>query len=230
MERRGLWTPGFFAAHAAVLPLQVGVLCLDSIPAALAFALVSRAAYAGYVSTVLRRQDRDGWFTRRWGPDAGYRRFRATATFLMDNDAVSIGLACWAGRETLPLPVPAWAAIAVGAVLCVVGVGVKAWATRALPEGAFTWKSFFVPPTESDWVATGPYRWMRNPMYTLGYLHAWGAAIALRSWPGLVAAGVAQSAILLVNLLVEKPHSERLEQHVAERGTAPAPGPSNAVR
>src|SRR2546427_7137887 len=30
----------------------------------------------------------------------------------------------------------------------------------------------------------GPYRYMRNPMYTVGYLQTYGFALVTRSWPG----------------------------------------------
>ena len=218
MERDGPWTRGLLAAHAALVPVQAGVLLVDSAPAALAFALASRAAYVGYVGVVLRRQDRDGAYTRKFGPEPAYRRFRAVATLLMNNDAVAIALACWAGRGTLEVPGPAWMPFAAGGALAAVGAGIKLWAARSLPDGAFTWRSFFVPPTESKWVATGPYRWLRNPMYTLGYLHAWGLALALRSVPGLIASGAANAAILLVQYTVERPHTERMRRRTMDGG------------
>jgi protein-S-isoprenylcysteine O-methyltransferase Ste14 len=198
--------------------VQVGVLLLDSVPLALAFAFLSRAAYIGYVAVVLRRQDRDQAYSRKYGPEPAHRRFRAVATVVMNNDAVAIGLACWAGRGTFEVPGPAWVPHAAGAALAAVGVGIKTWAARSLPDGAFTWRSFFVPPTESKWVAVGPYRWLSNPMYTLGYLHAWGLALALRSVPGLIASGVAQSAILLLQYTVERPHTERMRSRTMDGG------------
>lgn len=220
MDRDGPWTPRLLAAHAALVPVQAGVLLLDSVPVALAFALASRAAYVGYVSVVLRRQDRDGTYSRRFGAEPAHRRFRAVAMLLMNNDAVAIALACLAGRGTLEVPGPTWVPYAAGAALVAAGAGIKVWAARSLPDGAFTWRSFFVPPTESKWVAVGPYRWLDNPMYTLGYLHAWGIALALRSVPGLIAAGVANAGILLVQYTVERPHTERMRRRTMEKAAA----------
>ncbi len=227
MERRGTGARGLIAAHAAVLPVQVGVLLADSAPAALAFALASRFAYAGFLVVALRRQDRDAWFTRRFGVEGGYARFRAAALLLMHNDAVAIALACWAGRGSLEGPVPPWVAVAAGLALCAIGIGVKTWATRSLPEGSFTWRSFFVPSRETRWVAAGPYLWMRNPMYTLGYLHAWGFALLTRSVPGLAAAAAAHAGILLVHAWAERPHTERMRRRTGEGGSD---GPGGAVR
>lgn len=218
MDRDGPWTPRLLAAHAALVPVQVGVLLLDSVPVALAFTLASRAAYIGYVAVVLRRQDRDGAYSRRFGPEPAYRRFRAAAMLLMNNDAVAIVLACLAGRWTFEVPGPDWAPWAAGIALAAVGIGIKSWAARSLPDGAFFWRSFFVPPTESKWVAVGPYRWLDDPMYTLGYLHAWGLALALCSVPGLIAAGVANAGILLVQYTIERPHTERMRRRTMDGG------------
>jgi protein-S-isoprenylcysteine O-methyltransferase Ste14 len=227
MERRWPWTPGFLLAHAAlVLPLA-GILAADSPGLALAGALGARGAYAGFVTWALLAQDRSAWFTRRWGVEGGYARFRSAATLLMNVDGAAFVLACWAGRGTLAGPVPAGACMAAGALLAVLGIGVKAWAARALPAGAYTWRSFFVPPGESRWVATGPYRWLRNPMYTLGYAQCWGLALFLRSVPGLWAAAAAQVAILLVNHFAERPHSARLRARAAGSSS---PGGPTAVR
>ncbi|MGH2668454.1 MAG: methyltransferase, partial [bacterium] len=55
-----------------------------------------------------------------------------------------------------------------------------------------------------------PYRFLKNPMYTVGYLQTYGLALLTGSMPGLVAALFAQAAILLFYLLVEKPHFDKL--------------------
>lgn len=41
----------------------------------------------------------------------------------------------------------------------------------------------------------GPYRWLKNPMYGVGNLSAYGMALIERSWVGLVASAVAQICI-----------------------------------
>ena len=64
-------------------------------------------------------------------------------------------------------------------------------------------------------VTTGPYRWFRNPMYTVGYAHAYGFALAFLSWPGLLAALCDQVAILVFHLAVERPHVKAV--YLAER-------------
>jgi len=61
-------------------------------------------------------------------------------------------------------------------------------------------------------VATGPYRFISSPMYTVGYLQMYGLALMLRSFPGLIAAGFSQVAILTFYFLIEQPHFRRLHR------------------
>src|SRR2546422_1654212 len=79
---------------------------------ALGYHLASRLAYVLYVGTMLRRQERTGYFTGRYGAEAGFRRFRRAAFLLMSNDAVSFVVMCLFSRRTLGEP--SAAAIAAG--------------------------------------------------------------------------------------------------------------------
>lgn len=174
------------------------------------YAVLSRLAYVFFVGIVLRRQERDAIYTRRYGAEEGFRRFRRMASFIMNNDAVAFILLCLVTRGTLTLPVPRAVTIAVGAALAIVGVGIKLWAARTLGSAAYYWYNFFAPAAAPGPVSTGPYRFASNPMYTIGYLQTYGLALIMGSLPGLVAAAFAQAAILTFYFVVEKPHFERL--------------------
>ncbi len=111
-------------------------------------------------------------------------------------------------RCTLIAPTPWWL-IAAGVLLIVIGVGVKSWAVASIGPGSYYWRDFFLP-SENTYRVTGPYRWLSNPMYTVGYAQAYGFALAMGSAPGLVMAAFAQVTILLLHVLVERPHFRRL--------------------
>src|SRR2546430_16803431 len=97
---------------------------------ALGYHLASRLAYVLYVGLTLKRQDRREYLTRRYGVEAGFQRFRRVAAFVMANDAVSLAVLCLVSADTLRVGLPRGLAIAVGAVLVVVGVSTKIWAAR----------------------------------------------------------------------------------------------------
>jgi len=190
---------------------------------ALAYHLASRLAYVLYVGVTLKRQDRDAYLTRRHGPEAAFRRFRRVAAIVMANDAVSLGVLCLVSANTLHLGLPRGLTIAVGAGLALVGVATKMWAAATLGDGYY-WRNFFTPTDRVVPKAAGPYRWLKNPMYTVGYLPVYGLALATSSAFGLVAALFDQCAILTFYNLVEKPHFERWRRPPPEPVVRSAPG------
>jgi protein-S-isoprenylcysteine O-methyltransferase Ste14 len=177
---------------------------------AVAYHLLSRLAYVVGVGTALRRQERDQAFTRRYGPHEGFLRFRSRASVVMNNDAVSFVVLCLVTRQTLQPSWPWSVSLAAGGILVFLGMSIKLWAAARLGAEAYYWYNFFVPARVVPLDPPGPYRYLKNPMYTLGYLHAYGFAVVCESWPGLIAAGFDQAAILAFHHWVEKPHFESL--------------------
>ena len=176
------------------------------------YAVFSRLAYVVYVGTVLRREDRDELYTKRFGRAEAFRKFRATASIIMNHDAFAFVLLCVVTRNTWNLPVARVVTFLIGAVLALIGVGTKLWAARTLGSKAYYWHNFFDPDEAIGPVATGPYRFISSPMYTIGYLQTYGLALVLRSFPGLIVAGFLQVSILIFHFLIEKPHFQRLHR------------------
>jgi protein-S-isoprenylcysteine O-methyltransferase Ste14 len=172
--------------------------------AALGYAVISRLAYVLYVGIALRRETEGG-------PER-FRRFRRTAAWIMNHDAFAFVVLCLLSAGTLTLPLSRPVVIAIGIVLTLVGLGVKLWAARTLGADAYYWHNFFEPDAAQGLVMHGPYRFVSNPMYTIGYLHTYGFALVLGSLPGVFAAAFAQAAILTFYYLVEKPHFEELHR------------------
>src|SRR5881296_1575599 len=154
----------------------------------LAYHLVSRLAYVLYIGIALKRQEDTACFTRRYGATDPFRR---TAAILMNNDAVGFVVLCFITRGTLPLGVidlPRAAVIATGAALLLVGVVIKLWAAATLGAGAYYWRDFFAPEGHVVTRTAGPYKFLKNPMYTVGYLPTYGLALDTGSLPALAAA------------------------------------------
>jgi protein-S-isoprenylcysteine O-methyltransferase Ste14 len=170
---------------------------------AFAYAILARMAYVLFVGSVLRRQERGGsGFT--------HREFRWRAALVMNHDAFAFIVCCVVTRDTWALPVSWPVSFTVGAVLAVIGLGVKLWAARTLGSNAYYWHNFFEPERAIGPVSSGPYRFISSPMYTVGYLPTYGLALITRSFPGLIAAAFSQGAILTFYFVVEKPHFRRL--------------------
>jgi protein-S-isoprenylcysteine O-methyltransferase Ste14 len=167
-----------------------------------------------YIGLALRHADAAP-ATRDAAPTA-YARFRRRAAVLMYHDGVAFVVVCLFTRGTLDLPLPLVWRLAGGA-LVTLGVAVKMWAAATLGADGYYWRNFFEPESRPAPRIAGPYRWLRNPMYTVGYLQTYGLALLVASAPGLAAAAFSQGAILAFYRLVERPHYQRLYGGVAAR-------------
>jgi len=180
--------------------------------AALVYFILSRLAYVLFVGISLRREERSRISTQRHGKAEAFRRFRRTASIVMNHDGFAFVVLCVVTRNTWHLPLATSLTFAIGAVLALIGIGIKLWAARTLGGNAYYWHNFFDPDEAIGPVATGPYRFISSPMYTIGYLQTYGLALITRSLPGLIASVFAQTAILVFHAVVEKPHFERLHR------------------
>jgi protein-S-isoprenylcysteine O-methyltransferase Ste14 len=177
--------------------------------------IAARLAYVGYVWVGLTRQQSHGWWTRRWGIAGGFARFRRGALIVMTIDAVSFVAACLAGWGTLPAIVPGALGVPIGVVLVLLGVGTKVWAAATLGDKAYYWYNFFTPPAPVARASAGPYRYLKNPMYTVGYLQTYGLALIAGSLPGLIASVCDQATILVFHWRVESAHFKRITRPAA---------------
>jgi len=173
---------------------------------ALAYHLTSRLVYVLWVGWALQREKRTSHYARTYGAEAGFRRFRRVAAALMNNDGLSFLVLCLLTRGTLPIAAPWWLLVALGAVLGGLGIGVKLWARAVAGSDSYYWSDFFNTADAPLKLVAGPYRYLDNPMYTVGNLHLWGLALGVASLPGLCAALFDHMAILVFNHAVEQPH------------------------
>ena len=178
---------------------------------ALAYQLASRLAYVLYIGIALARHERLAASSGRYGGEDAFRSFRWAAAFFMYNDALSLVLLCMVTRDTLPLGIPQALLITTGALLVLVGLGTKLWARATVGAGAYYWRDFFFP-VNGPAVTSGPYAFLKNPMYTVGYLQTYGVALVAGSLPGLLAALIDHAGILIFYRMVERPHVERMHR------------------
>lgn len=173
---------------------------------AVAYFAASRLAYVFWVGKALLDQERHRRFTREAGVEPGWLRFRRIASWIMNNDGVAFVVLCLVTRNTMHPGLPR-AVVVTAALLCIAtGVGIKVWAAARLGGKAYYWHNFFDPSDSIEVNPPGPYRYLNNPMYTLGYLQTYGLALLLASLPGLLMSGFAQLSILGFHRVVEAPH------------------------
>jgi protein-S-isoprenylcysteine O-methyltransferase Ste14 len=79
---------------------------------------------------------------------------------------------------------PAVLFVPLGALLLVLGLGFSVWARVHLGGN---WSAIVTLKKDHELIRTGPYRWVRHPIYTGLLLGILGSAIALGQWRGLLA-------------------------------------------
>jgi protein-S-isoprenylcysteine O-methyltransferase Ste14 len=192
-------------------------------PFALGYFLIARLCYVGYASVELRAQSLRLGLESRETAELRHATFHRRILRLQNIDGIAFASLCVATRSTLPWDEYEPLFLAAGVLLIVIGFGSKAWAVRCLGTSSYTWHDFFVPKEHFEPCRTGPYRFFKDPMYTLGYLQAYGIALVADSWYGLAASLFAQASILIVNEVVEKPHFRRLCSAVVKPAESPTP-------
>jgi protein-S-isoprenylcysteine O-methyltransferase Ste14 len=190
--------------HSPSILACIAVVAIGSAPVAIAWYAASRLAYVVFAGISLSAETDRRARARVVGAEGAWRTFRTRVSWLMDNDAAAFLALSIVTASTLgDVGLPPLVLTLLGVALVVLGLGIKLWATLSLPPGAYHWRNFFVRDEARD-RARGPYRFLSDPMYTLGYAHVYGTALLFRSVPGLIAAVAGQSLVLLLNVLVEQ--------------------------
>lgn len=197
--------------YLCLIAIYIFVLWLGSWEFAACQHISSRLFYVIFVGYSLRQYSKamkEGRYIS--DIDGEFQRFKGSANLLMNNDAITFIILAWMTRDTLPIdPSIAWWVQVDGGILIAIGLLVKLSAAYALGKKGYFWYDFFSPVT-SGGCQSGPYRYMKNPMYTVGYAHAYGFALVLLSGWGLLAALFDQIAILTFHYVVERPHVKAL--------------------
>ena len=91
----------------------------------------------------------------------------------------------------------------------IVGCVTKLWAASAVSVDIYYWKDMFLGRKVCDFVVTGPYQYLGNPMYGVGQLQAYAVAIWFGSPAGLAIAVINQCCVFLFYFAAEKPFIQR---------------------
>ncbi len=91
--------------------------------------------------------------------------------------------------------------VALGLGISAAGLALRGWALRTL--GRFFTMPITIAP-DHQIVRTGPYRWLRHPAYTGGFLTVLGLPVILGSWPALVVTLCACTSVYVYRIRIEE--------------------------
>ena len=141
----------------------------------------------------------------RLGEERAFRVYETVTGLMFLNQGLGVGCMAALHIPRLEQAVPAPLFLAAGGALLVSGLAVKAWATLTVGVDAYFFRDMFLGRPLAPVCNDGPYRFLRNPMYSVGQLQGYGYALLYGSLPGLLAAGAGHLLIYAFYLVAERP-------------------------
>ncbi len=200
--------PAAIAVWVALLAASVGVQYVNDV--ALTCTLFGLSCLYYYVGNALVLGTRlRTWAIARWGPRRAFEHYEALVGSMFAAQGLGVAAMSALDRPGWVLPSVGLPHVLAGAALCVVGFGVRWWAARLIGLDGVYYRDLFLREPATMGPLGGPYRWLSNPMYGVGQLHAWGFALMQGSLAGLLAAGLCHLAIYAFYAAVERPFAIR---------------------
>ncbi len=156
---------------------------------------------------IFARNREKSWAQRlinRFGEKRAFEIFEGLMAFVFLQNGLGTAYACTVQGGLEMVPSVLW--FPIGLVLAAFGFGTKLWATRIVTIDTYYYKDLFIRRPVIDFTVAGPYKFLKNPMYGVGHLHAYGLAVVSGSLFGLAAVALNQACIWAFYLLIEKPH------------------------
>jgi protein-S-isoprenylcysteine O-methyltransferase Ste14 len=198
-----------FAASVG-LSFYLGIFQPHNSAIAITYYLVSEILYIGFIMLVLPQNGFRNWFRIRWNDEhEGYLAYEGVLGILFFHNAMSIGYVASSTQNSLPVNGIHVSILIVLAVLFCAGFLVKLFAARVVSIEIYYWKDMFLGKKVSDFVISGPYKYFSNPMYGIGQIPAYAAAIWYGSAYGLLAALLNQALIFVFYYFFEKKFIQR---------------------
>lgn len=180
---------------------------------AIMYFLISEIFYLGFITTTLSENGYRNWFMKKWGDEhEGYLAFEAVLGFLFFHNGVSIGYIASSTPGNMHDFIPGNFLLVIVAIMFITGFTIKILAANVVSVEIYYWKDMFLGRKICDFVVTGPYKYLSNPMYGIGQLQAYAMAVWYGSVYGLMAAILNQFLIFMFFYLVEKKFIKRVYQ------------------
>jgi protein-S-isoprenylcysteine O-methyltransferase Ste14 len=159
--------------------------------------------YGGNVAIL--RSDLPARAIARFGEERAFRAYETLAGLMFLNQGLGVGCMAALHASMWEHPVPAPVVLAAGVALFAAGLVVKLWATLTVGVDAYFFRDMFLGRPLAPACDGGPYRFLRNPMYSVGQLQGYGYALLFGSVPGLFAAAAGHLLIYAFYVVAERP-------------------------
>jgi protein-S-isoprenylcysteine O-methyltransferase Ste14 len=145
--------------------------------------------------------------------------FKKRTYFVFAGDVVTTGAILVLTADTLGPDIAMIYTLPISIILIVAGIWTKAAAYRVIGDKGFYYYNFFCNDEEREYVSKGIYRYLKNPMYSVGYLHAIGFPLLFRSGVGLAFGFFDWVIIWVFCLAFERSHTSFYRSKLAAERT-----------
>lgn len=178
---------------------------------AVIYFIVAEIMYIGFIMLVLSRRGFRLWFKKNWSDEEeGYLAYEAILGFLFFHNALSMGFIASSTQKAVDLHADRQIFIIVILIAFAIGYLVKILAAKVVSIDIYYWKDMFLGKKITEFVVSGPYKYLSNPMYGIGQLPAYAAAIWYESYYGFMAAFLNQCLIFSFYYFFERKFINRV--------------------
>jgi hypothetical protein len=151
------------------------------------------------------------WMQRRWGEANSRRYYNLALGIVFQHQGLAHGAIFESFNGSIVVS-HGWVLFAAGALVALLGGGIKLWSTYVTSLDTYYYNDMFTGRAhglDGELVLHGPYRWFKNPMYSVGNLQGYGSALMAFSWQGLVVSGIFHASLYGFYFLLERPFVKR---------------------
>jgi protein-S-isoprenylcysteine O-methyltransferase Ste14 len=211
VPKHASWPRAFSMVAVVALSFYLNYFQAGNAALGVVYFLIGDLIYLGFIFLVLRENGFRHQFVKWWNSEEeGYRAFEAVLGVIFFLNGSSLTFISSSNPGTLFDFIGEIPIFIIVAFMIIVGLIVKIWAAKVVSIDIYYWKDMFLGKKICEFVVSGPYRFLSNPMYGIGQLPAYAFAIWYGSALGLAAAFLNQLLIFVFFFTAEKGFIRRI--------------------
>lgn len=173
---------------------------------AIGYFTFSTLVYIGFIFLVLPQYGLRLKLIERFGEEKAYLYYEGFLAFAFFHNGVGLSYISQSSVGSGFFDsVPSLVLMLLVGVLFTVGMVVKIWSAIVVGIPVYYWKDMFLGRSVSEFVVTGPYKYLSNPMYGVGQVQVYAIAIYYNSIYGLIFGAINQALVFFFYFAVERP-------------------------
>lgn len=177
---------------------------------AILYFLCGTIAYIIFIFSILPQNGLRLKLIEKFGEKKAYLHYEAILGFLFFHNGVALTFISQTTSNDRFWPnIPEPIIFTISGILFIVGIVVKIWSAYVVGIPIYYWKDMFLGKKVCEFVETGPYKYLSNPMYGIGQVQVYAVAIYYGSIYGILFGAINQMLVFVFYYFVEKPFIQR---------------------